>query len=144
MATGRMQDERAEIQQAAESDRHALLRTLREAEARQESDRSEARREAEDYRVRMPQRFLCAEHLQDEEQAAMRKNLEDLERRHQADIADREARATAEMKVLSARIQATATSEKHPGYRGHCRAGSCCRSTRGRRSARRQGANTTR
>ena len=47
MASDRMQGERAEIQQAAESDRQALLRTLREAEARQESDRAEARREAE-------------------------------------------------------------------------------------------------
>ena len=116
MATDRMQGERAEIQQAAESDRRALLRTLREAEARQESDRAEARREAEEYRNSMAQRFIYAEQLQDEEQTAMRKrmeqNMEDLERRHQADITNRETRATTEMKELNARIQASATTEK--------------------------------
>ena len=81
MASDRMQGERAEIQQAAESDRQALLRTLREAEARQGSGRSGARREAEEYRARVAQRFPRAQHLKDEEQAAMRKNMADLERR---------------------------------------------------------------
>ena len=64
----------------------------------------------------MAQRCTHAEQQQDEEQTALRtrteQNIEDLERRHQADITDRETCATTEMREPNARIQASATTEK--------------------------------